>query len=147
MKALFYRADQFILLQKQKKNPSWQKRHITLLGAVTVVCYSETEFQTLFAKISKQKQIQEIVLARGVKKTKSFAIINICHHFLVITGCISVFVLQRDCSDPEESFRQWLQRKHEQQQKEKQLEELKRLEVDSGYLLRSREECEHAFKV
>ncbi|KAM8746093.1 coiled-coil domain-containing protein 181 isoform 2-T4 [Acanthopagrus schlegelii] len=54
---------------------------------------------------------------------------------------------KRDSSDPEESFRQWLQRKHQQQQKEKQLEELKLLEVDSGYLLRSREECEHAFKV
>ncbi|XP_073331856.1 coiled-coil domain-containing protein 181 [Pagrus major] len=54
---------------------------------------------------------------------------------------------KRDSSDPEESFRQWLQRKQEQQEREKHLEELKRLEVDSGYLLRSREECEHAFKV
>ena len=50
-------------------------------------------------------------------------------------------------SDPEESFRLWLQRKQEQQQKDKQLEEMKKLEEDSGYLLRSREECERAFKL
>ncbi|XP_034565819.1 coiled-coil domain-containing protein 181 isoform X2 [Notolabrus celidotus] len=54
---------------------------------------------------------------------------------------------KRDCCDPEESFRVWLQRKQEQQQKEKQLQEIKKLEEDSGYLLRSREECERAFKV
>ncbi|CAJ1060654.1 coiled-coil domain-containing protein 181 [Xyrichtys novacula] len=54
---------------------------------------------------------------------------------------------KRDSYDPEESFRLWLQRKQEQQQKEKQLQELKKMEEDSGYLLRSREECEHAFKV
>ncbi|XP_042372483.1 coiled-coil domain-containing protein 181 [Plectropomus leopardus] len=54
---------------------------------------------------------------------------------------------KKDCSDPEESFKQWLQRKHEQQQREKQLVELKKLEEDSGYLLRSREECERAFKL
>ncbi len=54
---------------------------------------------------------------------------------------------QRDPSDPEEAFRLWRQRKQEQQQKEKQLVELKRLEEDSSYLLRSREECEHAFKL
>ncbi|XP_059197653.1 coiled-coil domain-containing protein 181 [Centropristis striata] len=54
---------------------------------------------------------------------------------------------KKDPSDPEESFRLWLQRKQEQQQKERQLVELKRLEEDSGYLLHSREECEHAFKV
>ncbi|TKS74640.1 Coiled-coil domain-containing protein 181 [Collichthys lucidus] len=57
--------------------------------------------------------------------------------------CYSV----RDTSDPEESFRLWLQRKQEQQQKERQLVEMKRLEEDSGYLLRSREECERAFKL
>lgn len=49
--------------------------------------------------------------------------------------------------DREESFRLWLQRKQKQQQKERQLVELKRLEEDSGYLLRSREECEQAFKL
>ncbi|XP_041647013.1 coiled-coil domain-containing protein 181 [Cheilinus undulatus] len=54
---------------------------------------------------------------------------------------------KRESYDPEESFRSWLQRKQEQQQKEKQLQEMKKLEEDSGYLLRSREECERAFKV
>uniref|UniRef100_A0A4W6FHA6 Coiled-coil domain-containing protein 181 n=1 Tax=Lates calcarifer TaxID=8187 RepID=A0A4W6FHA6_LATCA len=49
--------------------------------------------------------------------------------------------------DSEEAFRLWLQRKQEQQQKERQLVELKKLEEDSGYLLRSREECERAFKL
>ncbi len=58
-----------------------------------------------------------------------------------------VLRLQRDSSDTEESFRLWLQRKQEQQQKERQLVEMKRLEEDSGYLLRSREECERAFKL
>ncbi|KAM7409467.1 hypothetical protein PAMA_001107 [Pampus argenteus] len=54
---------------------------------------------------------------------------------------------KKDSSDPEEAFRMWLQRKQEQQQRERQLVELKRLEEDSGYLLRSREECERAFKL
>ncbi|XP_031163353.1 coiled-coil domain-containing protein 181 isoform X2 [Sander lucioperca] len=54
---------------------------------------------------------------------------------------------KKDSSDPEESFRLWLQRKHEQQQKERQLVDLKRLEEDSGYFLRSREECERAFQL
>ncbi|XP_041791997.1 coiled-coil domain-containing protein 181 [Chelmon rostratus] len=54
---------------------------------------------------------------------------------------------KRDSCDPEESFRLWLQRKQKQQHKERQLEEMKRLEEDSGYLLRSREECERAFKL
>ncbi|XP_068176181.1 coiled-coil domain-containing protein 181 isoform X2 [Antennarius striatus] len=54
---------------------------------------------------------------------------------------------KKDSSDPEESFRLWVQKKQEQQQKERQMVELKKLEEDSGYLLRSREECEHAFKV
>ncbi|KAI4828628.1 hypothetical protein KUCAC02_022708 [Chaenocephalus aceratus] len=54
---------------------------------------------------------------------------------------------KRDSSDPEETFRLWLQRKQEQQQRERHLLELKRLEEDSGYLLRSREECERAFKL
>ncbi|XP_044054557.1 coiled-coil domain-containing protein 181 [Siniperca chuatsi] len=54
---------------------------------------------------------------------------------------------KRDSSDPKESFRLWLQRKQDQQQKERQLVEMKRLEEDSGYLLRSREECERAFKL
>ncbi|XP_068563492.1 coiled-coil domain-containing protein 181 isoform X1 [Cebidichthys violaceus] len=54
---------------------------------------------------------------------------------------------QKESNDSEESFRLWLQRKQEQQQKERQLVELKRLEEDSGYLLRSREECERAFKL
>ncbi|XP_074524617.1 coiled-coil domain-containing protein 181 [Halichoeres trimaculatus] len=53
---------------------------------------------------------------------------------------------KRDSCDPEESFRLWLQRKQEQQQKDKQLQEMKKLEEDSRYLLRSREECERAFK-
>lgn len=54
---------------------------------------------------------------------------------------------QRDSCDPEESFQLWLQRKQEQQQKDKHLQEMKKLEEDSRYLLRSREECERAFKV
>ncbi|XP_010793308.1 coiled-coil domain-containing protein 181 [Notothenia coriiceps] len=54
---------------------------------------------------------------------------------------------KRDSSDPEETFRLWLQRKQEQQQRERHLLELKRLEEDSGYLLRSRGECERAFKL
>lgn len=55
--------------------------------------------------------------------------------------------LQGDSSDPQESFRLWLQRKQEQQQRERQLEEMKRLEQDSSYHIRSREECERAFKL
>ncbi|KAK5869880.1 hypothetical protein PBY51_024563 [Eleginops maclovinus] len=54
---------------------------------------------------------------------------------------------KQESSDPEETFKRWLQRKQEQQQRERHLLELKRLEEDSGYLLRSREECERAFKL
>lgn len=54
---------------------------------------------------------------------------------------------QGDSSDPQESFRLWLQRKQEQQQRERQLEEMRRLEQDSSYHIRSREECERAFKL
>lgn len=54
---------------------------------------------------------------------------------------------KRDTSDPEEAFRYWLQRKQEQQQREKQLVELRKLEEDSSYLLRSKDECERAFKL
>ncbi|KAL7829012.1 hypothetical protein SRHO_G00326460 [Serrasalmus rhombeus] len=39
---------------------------------------------------------------------------------------------KRECCDPEEAFKLWLQRKHEQQLKEKQLEEMKRLEQESS---------------
>lgn len=56
-------------------------------------------------------------------------------------------VMQKDSSDPEEAFQLWLQRKRQQQQREKQLLELKRMEEDTGYLLRSREECERAFRL
>ncbi|XP_026160511.1 coiled-coil domain-containing protein 181-like [Mastacembelus armatus] len=49
--------------------------------------------------------------------------------------------------DPEEAFRLWLQRKQDQQHKERQLVELKKLEENSVYLSRSREECERAFKL
>ncbi|MEQ2183228.1 hypothetical protein GOODEAATRI_030620, partial [Goodea atripinnis] len=54
---------------------------------------------------------------------------------------------ERDSCDPEEAFKLWLQRKQEQQQKERQLVELRKLEEDSSYLLHSREECERAFKL
>ncbi|XP_068599960.1 coiled-coil domain-containing protein 181 [Brachionichthys hirsutus] len=54
---------------------------------------------------------------------------------------------KKDLSDPDESFRLWVLKKVEQQQKERQMVELKRLEEDSRFLLRSREECERAFKV
>lgn len=60
---------------------------------------------------------------------------------------VCVVSTQGDSSDPQESFRLWLQRKHEQQQQERQLEEVKRLEQDSSYHIRSREECERAFKL
>ncbi|XP_068447769.1 coiled-coil domain-containing protein 181 [Clinocottus analis] len=53
----------------------------------------------------------------------------------------------KDSNHSEDSFRLWLQRKQEQQQRERQLVELKRLEEDSGGLLRSREECDRAFKL
>lgn len=55
--------------------------------------------------------------------------------------------MQGDSSDPQESFREWLQRKQDQQQRERQLEEMKRLEQDSSYHIRSRDECERAFKL
>uniref|UniRef100_A0AAV2KY67 Coiled-coil domain-containing protein 181 n=1 Tax=Knipowitschia caucasica TaxID=637954 RepID=A0AAV2KY67_KNICA len=53
---------------------------------------------------------------------------------------------KKDLIDPDGAFRHWLQRKQVQQQRERQLVELKRLEEDTGYLLRSREDCEHAFR-
>ncbi|XP_012733393.2 coiled-coil domain-containing protein 181 isoform X1 [Fundulus heteroclitus] len=53
----------------------------------------------------------------------------------------------RDSCDPGEAFRSWLQRKQEQQQRERQLVELRKLEEDTSYLLHSREECERAFKL
>ncbi|KAL6107996.1 ccdc181 [Pungitius sinensis] len=53
---------------------------------------------------------------------------------------------QKDGSDSEDSFRLWLQRKQEQQQRERQLAELKRMEEEGGDLLRSRAQCERAFK-
>lgn len=65
----------------------------------------------------------------------------LCH--LMYFGAL----MQRDPSDPEESFRLWVQKKQEQQQKERQMVELKKLEEDAGYLLRSREESERAFKL
>lgn len=65
--------------------------------------------------------------------------LNYCNHFFTQKGTSH--------SDPEEAFKLWLHRKQEQQQKERQLVELKKLEEDSTYLLRSREECEHAFKL
>lgn len=73
--------------------------------------------------------------------------LNVSHQFHIMTACISVFLPQGDSTDPQESFRMWLQRKEEQQQRERQLMELKRLEQDSSYRLRSREECDHAFKL
>lgn len=53
---------------------------------------------------------------------------------------------QRDCGDPEEAFKNWLQKKQEQQFKDKQVEEMKRLEKESGFCLHSREESEKAFR-
>ena len=54
--------------------------------------------------------------------------------------------MQRDTSDGEEAFRFWLRRKREQQHRERELEELKKMEEESGYVLHNREECERAFK-
>nr|XP_040040391.1 coiled-coil domain-containing protein 181 isoform X2 [Gasterosteus aculeatus aculeatus] len=54
---------------------------------------------------------------------------------------------KKDCSESEDSFRLWLQRKQEQQQRERQLVELKRMEEEGGELLRSRAQCERAFKM
>lgn len=59
---------------------------------------------------------------------------------------MDAFLMQRDPVDPQECFRLWLQRKQKQQQKERQLVELKRLEQDNGDLFPRREECERAFK-
>lgn len=53
--------------------------------------------------------------------------------------------MQRDTSDPEEAFRYWLQRKQEQQQREKQLVELRKLEEDSSYFLRSKDVLERVW--
>ncbi|KAM8874869.1 coiled-coil domain-containing protein 181 isoform 2-T8 [Spinachia spinachia] len=54
---------------------------------------------------------------------------------------------KKDSSDLEDSFRLWLRRKQEQQQRERRLVELKRMEEEGGDLLRSRAECERAFKM
>lgn len=58
------------------------------------------------------------------------------------------FVSQKEPCDPQESFRLWLQRKQQQQQRERQLTEVRELEQeqDRGPLLRSREDCERAFR-
>lgn len=56
-------------------------------------------------------------------------------------------MFQKESCDPQESFRLWLQRKQQQQQRERQLMEVKKLEQDCGHLLRSREDCERAFKL
>ncbi|XP_051950909.1 coiled-coil domain-containing protein 181 [Xyrauchen texanus] len=53
---------------------------------------------------------------------------------------------QRDCGDPEEAFKIWLMKKQEQQLKEKQLEEMKKQEMESGFCLHNREESERAFR-
>lgn len=92
----------------------------------------------------KKKERRKIHQSGTFKNT---VLINNSYCFHFITGCISAFLTQGDPSDPQESFRLWLQRKQEQQQRERQLVELQRLEQDSGYHLRSREECEHAFKL
>ena len=55
--------------------------------------------------------------------------------------------MQRECYDPEEAFKLWLQRKHEQQLKEKQLEEMKRLEQESSIYIHRPEESEKAFRL
>ncbi|XP_051525651.1 coiled-coil domain-containing protein 181-like [Myxocyprinus asiaticus] len=52
----------------------------------------------------------------------------------------------RDNGDPEEAFKIWLQKKQEQQLKEKHLEEMKKREKESGFCLHSREESEKAFR-
>ncbi|XP_077463951.1 coiled-coil domain-containing protein 181 isoform X3 [Stigmatopora argus] len=54
---------------------------------------------------------------------------------------------QKDSSVGEEAFRQWLRRKQEQQQREKEVVQLRKLEEDGSYLMHSREECERAFKL
>lgn len=56
-------------------------------------------------------------------------------------------VSQKEPCDPQESFRLWLQRKQQQQQRERQLTEVKKLEQDCGPPWRSREDCERAFKL
>lgn len=60
---------------------------------------------------------------------------------------VLAFISQKEPCDPQESFRVWLQRKQQQQQRERQLMEVKKLEQDCGHLLRSREDCERAFKL
>ena len=54
---------------------------------------------------------------------------------------------QRETCDPKEAFQLWLKRKQQQQVKERQLEQLKRLEEESCYYLHSQEESERAFKL
>lgn len=68
--------------------------------------------------------------------------------FMIYMNSVLMVLLlwQRDCGDPEEAFKSWLQKKQEQQLKEKQLEDMKRLEKESGFCLHSREESEKAFR-
>lgn len=49
--------------------------------------------------------------------------------------------------DTDEAFKLWLQKKKQQQLKERQLEEMKRLEMESSIYLRQPEECKKAFRL
>ncbi|TRY95201.1 hypothetical protein DNTS_010013 [Danionella cerebrum] len=53
---------------------------------------------------------------------------------------------KKDCGDPEEAFKNWLQKKRGQHLKDKQFEDMKRLEKESSYCVHSREESEKAFR-
>lgn len=53
---------------------------------------------------------------------------------------------RRDFGDPAEAFKNWLQKKQEQHFKDKQIEEMKRVEKESGFCLHCREESEKAFR-
>lgn len=100
--------------------------------------------------------LKTIVLYLSVKDRKAYPFTYFSGHhskkvFYIILQRIKIYICfvlsQRDSSDPEEAFKSWLQRKREQQQKERQLLELKKMGEDSSYLLHSRQECEHAFKL
>ena len=48
--------------------------------------------------------------------------------------------------DGEQAFRFWLRRKQEQQLREREMEDMRRMEEEGGYVLHNRQECEQAFK-
>lgn len=59
-----------------------------------------------------------------------------------VSGCA-----QTECCDAEEAFKLWLLKKQQQQLKERQLEEMKKLEMESSSYQHQPEECEKAFRL